>query len=103
MARQVKWQPGATGDLESIWQHIARDSQAYASAVAARIVSATESLIDNPHIGHRVEQIDRADVREWSVYPYPLFYVIDDTTITVLAVVHGARDLQGEFFKKRLR
>ncbi|MEM9415634.1 MAG: type II toxin-antitoxin system RelE/ParE family toxin [Planctomycetota bacterium] len=102
MAREVIWQSGALDDLESIWQHIARDSESYASAVAARIVSATELLIDSPFIGHRVEQVLRADVREISVYPYRVFYAVSAESIRILIVAHGARDLSDDFFKRRL-
>ncbi len=72
----------------------------YATAVAARIVSAAEDLADYPFIGHRVEQIERADVRELAVYPYRLFYVIEPDVIWILAVTHGARDLQQPFFDR---
>ncbi|MFI4859331.1 MAG: type II toxin-antitoxin system RelE/ParE family toxin [Phycisphaerales bacterium JB063] len=102
MAREIVWHAGALGDLESIWQHIARDSESYASAIAARIVSATELLLENPLIGHRLEQVLRTDVREISVYPYRVFYAVSDRSIDVLIVAHGARDLNDGFFNRRL-
>ncbi|MEM1353928.1 MAG: type II toxin-antitoxin system RelE/ParE family toxin [Planctomycetota bacterium] len=102
MALEVIWHAGALDDLESIWRHIARDSKAYASAVAARIVTVVESLSENPLIGHRVEQVIRADVREISAYPYRVFYAVSDQSIRVLIVAHGARELSAGFLARRV-
>lgn len=100
MAREVRFRERAVQDLELIWQHIARESETYATAVTARIVSAAEDLAEYPHIGHRVEQIGRADLREIAVYPYRVFYVVQPETIWILAITHGARDLRQPFFDR---
>ncbi|MFN3167654.1 MAG: type II toxin-antitoxin system RelE/ParE family toxin [Phycisphaeraceae bacterium] len=81
MASDVKYRRRATEDLELIWRHIARDSQTYATAVAARIFSAIEDLAEYPRLGHRVQQIDRADVRELPVYPYRVFNIVELDTV----------------------
>ncbi|MEM6505091.1 MAG: type II toxin-antitoxin system RelE/ParE family toxin [Planctomycetota bacterium] len=100
MALEVKFQQRAVEDLERIWQHIAQDSENYASAVATSIVTAAEELSEYPRIGHRVEHVVRAEVRELSVCPYRLFYAIRQDAIWILAVAHGARDLRKPFFDR---
>lgn len=100
MAREVKLTRRAVGDLEGIWQYIARDSESYAALVTAGIMSAAEDLSEYPRVGERVEQVSRAEVREIPVYPYRLFYAVEDRVIWVLAIAHGARDLNQAFFDR---
>jgi len=100
MAYQVKLRQRATDDLKQIWQHIARDSEIYATAVAASIMDAVEDLSDYPRIGHRIEYITDIEVRELAVFPYRVFYRIEEQTIWVLAIAHGARDLRKPFFDR---
>lgn len=102
MAREVKLTKRAAADIESIWQYIARDSESYASLVAASIMTAAEDLSEYPRIGERIEQVAYAEIREVPVYPYRLFYAVEETTIWVLAIAHGARHLDQKFFDRLL-
>ncbi len=100
MARQVAWSPEALEDLESIAEYIARDSRAYASAVATRILKLARDLSHAPYIGRMVPEVDDPNIRERFAYSYRLIYWIRETRITIVAVIHGKRSF--ESFRERL-
>ncbi len=81
-------------DLDSIVDHIGRESRQSASRVAARIASAIDGLIDHPYIGRQTEDpaIRMIVARP---YPYLIFYEIVGEEIVVVAIRHGARDPSG--------
>lgn len=90
---QIIWTEPALDDLRAIVEFIARDSQAYAARLAQRIVEAPKRLEVLPRIGSRVPEFDRDDLRELSVRPYRILYAIRGETCSVVAVIHGSRDL----------
>lgn len=91
MAHQIGWHPEAYRDLQAIVDYIAADSHVYAAAVATRILSATDDLPRFPRIGRRVPEWDDDAVRERIVGNYRLIYQLQEESILILAVVHGAR------------
>lgn len=94
MAREVVWADTASDDLEAIAEYVARDSEAYATALVQEIVEAARSLAEFAHRGQVVPEVRREDVRELLVYPYRLVYRIEGQVVLVLAVIHGARRSQ---------
>ena len=91
MAHQIGWHPEAYKELDAIAQHIARDSEKYASIVVTRIVAAGDDLERFPRIGRRVPEWDDDSIRERIVGNYRLIYRIKDEKVLIIAVVHGAR------------
>jgi toxin ParE1/3/4 len=93
MARRIVWSPRALSDLHEILEWIARDSQAYARAVHDRFFARVESLTDQPGQGRRVPEYEGSDtLREVFVHSWRLMYRFDDRTVSIVAIVHGARD-----------
>ncbi|WP_347265419.1 type II toxin-antitoxin system RelE/ParE family toxin [Nitrobacter sp.] len=90
----------AASDLDGIIDYIALDSPAAAEKVFRAIVSATEHLIDLPDMGH-VGRLP--DTREIPVagLPYLIVYQVAADTMTILAVLHGARDLVRALAERR--
>ena len=79
--------------MRELRAYIAQDSPYYARQFVARILRAVDKLVDHPKIGQPVPEAEREDVRELLVQPYRIIYVIQSTTIHIVTVVHGARDL----------
>ena len=90
----IKWSPEATEDLESIVEYIARDSESYASAVVSKILSISRNIPGHPHIGRIVPEFGDDKIRECFVYSYRIVYEIKNSTITILAIIHGKRLLE---------
>ena len=87
-------------DLEEITTYIARDSTAYARAVASKVLATAKSLGQFPGIGRMVPEAGDEAVRERFVYSYRVIYRIEQHRVLVLAIVHGRRllaDVQDRF------
>lgn len=99
MALQVAWSPAAVDDLEGIATYLARDSVAYARAVASKVLATAKSVGQVPEIGRLVPEVGVESIRERFVYSYRLIYRIEPHRVFVLAIVHGKRlvDFQARF------
>jgi antitoxin ParD1/3/4/toxin ParE1/3/4 len=90
--------PDAQGDALAIWEHIADDDSVEAAdRVVARIFDACENLAKMPGIGHHRENLLDQRNRFWSVWSYLIVYRWQVIPIQVIAIVHGARDLDAFF------
>jgi len=94
MDYSVKWSPEATEDLESIVEYIARDSEFYARSVVSKILAVSRKISEQPMIGRIVPEIGEQEIRERFVYSYRLVYRIQNSTITIVAIIHGKRLLE---------
>jgi toxin ParE1/3/4 len=93
---RIEWTEPALADLTHIRDYIAQDSPIYAEQFIRRIFNATDKLVDFPHIGRKVpEAVDvPEEVRELIHQGYRIVYWIVTDRIQVLAVIHGARDVE---------
>lgn len=94
MAWRIAWSPEALEDLEQIAAYLERDSTWYAQAVVQRIVADAESLDGFPMRGRVVPEIGDPAMRERFSYRYRLIYRVEPGHVLILAIIHGARDLQ---------
>jgi len=51
-------------------------------------------LAETPHIGHLREDLTTRPVKFWGVYSYLIVYDPASAPLTVVAVLHGARDVE---------
>lgn len=96
MAYRIVWSPTAIDDVDSIALYISRDSTSYAAAVVKKILDIARSLEAFPFAGRVVPELDDTNIRERFVYNYRIIYRIEETTVTVSAVIHGKRLLNSE-------
>ncbi len=89
MARILRSLP-ATHDLLAIWEYIAEDDPAAASAMLGKIDKAVHMLAGNPLVGEEQPHIKPA-LRRFVVGQYLIFYEPLDDGIQVVRVFHGAR------------
>ena len=90
--------PEARSDVRAIWEYIADDdSPAAADRVVAGVFDACEKLAKMHGIGHHRENLLDKRHRFWNVWSYLIVYRWQVKPIQVIAIVHGARDLD-EFF-----
>ena len=93
MARTVRWTEVATSDLDEAADFIARDSRYYAAALVRDARAAARSLQTLADRGRRVPEAASGNIREIPVKSYRLIYSVTPDGVTILAFVHGARDL----------
>jgi len=93
MDREVVWSQSATKDLESIVEHIFRDSEFYAAMMARELVTAARSLATLSERGRVVPECEDPTIREIIVRRYRLIYRIRSGRVEVLRIIHGARQM----------
>lgn len=93
--------PEAEADILDIWRYIAEDSTEAADRVVQQLFEAFDRLADMPGMGHFREVLLDQRHRFWTVYRYVIVYRWQTSPLQVLAVVHGARDLDA-FLSRRL-
>ncbi len=93
MAYSISWTEGAISSVAEAAEYIAKDSPSYAAALIAKAEGAANSLSQFPERGRIVPEYGDTTIRELFVGRYRLIYRIHAKTVTIIAFVHGARDL----------
>ncbi len=94
--------PEAKTDLIGIWAYIAEDNIDAADKVIGQIEEAFGKLSEMSGMDHFREDLLDRRYKFWSVYSYVIAYRWEVEPIQVIAVVHGARNLQS-FFGRRVK
>ena len=88
----------AQADLLEAWLYIAEDNLAAADKVLDKLEQEATLLLLQPLMGRARPELGSA-VRSWpSSTPHLLFYEVDDMELTVLRVLHHARDIRSGSF-----
>lgn len=97
MTVDVRYAPQAERDLQSIGDYLEREaSPRVARRWIARLLAAAEALAEMPLIG--VQDEDLGGRRRLIVRPYLIIYrTLDDGSVRIVRVVHGARDIPSLF------
>lgn len=91
---QVRWTLTSQRDLKDIEDWIARDSVRHAVRFVDRLIRAVENLEESPRLGRIVPEFGRPEIRELIVPPYRIVYWVQRRSVSVLRVVHGAREMK---------
>ena len=89
---EIVWSPSALTDLDSIAEHIARDSVGQASLFIERIIRATDRLEIFPHSGRVIPELRQEDRQEIIYGSYRIMYRVVGDEVRITGIVHGARD-----------
>lgn len=98
--RQLFIKPRARLDLLEIWNYIAEENLVAANRVGEELEKAIFGLAAMPGKGHRRLDVKDSVIRFWSVYSYLIAYRYDDTTVTIVRVVHGRRNIRSLFRRR---
>ena len=93
---KLEWSQAARSDVRGLRHYIAQDSPFYAKQFCERLIAAVEKLTDHPRLGREVPEAASSpeEVRELIFRDYRIVYLVTPDTVHILAVIHGARDLQ---------
>lgn len=86
----------AESDLEAIADHIAADSPSHALAFIRTLRAKCEDIANFPRRFPAVERYAREAVRRRVHGNYLIFYRIDADAITILRIINGAQDHDGD-------
>ena len=95
--REVVFGAEARRDVVNLWEHIAADNLSAADQMRDRMYEALELLAEFPGIGHQRVDVSNDAYRFWVVRPYVIAYRYDARRLTVVRIVHGARDFRRIF------
>jgi len=102
MSRNFLLTAQAEIDALAIWEYIADDdSEKAADRVLARLYDECQKLGEMPGIGHQRENLLDERHKFHSVWSYTIVYRWQVKPIQVIAIVHGARDLDAFFADRK--
>lgn len=94
MSPRYRLTPTAQANVDAICACIADDSVDAALRVWGSLEQAFEQLAERPEVGHRREDLTNRPVKFWSVFSYLIVYDPTSVPLTIIAVLHGARDVE---------
>ena len=84
----------ARSQVDEIADFVAEESVDAALRVLDALEDAFRRLAEMPEIGHFREDLTERPVKFWSVFSYLVVYDPSSQPLTIVAVLHGARDLE---------
>jgi len=93
MARVV-WSSVARDDLKALVSFIKTDSPGYAQTFGLHIQQRVEQLHHFPESGRKIPEDKHGTYRELIVGNYRVVYRVDEETVTIVTLIHGARMLR---------
>jgi len=93
---QYQLTSNARQDLFSILDYISADNPAAADRVESSILENCDFLAKAPFAGHSRQDLTHRPVRFWAVPRYPNYLIVYDPAsnpLTIIRIVHAARDL----------
>ena len=95
-SRQLLITPVAEADIAEIWAYVADDSPKNATAFIEQIQAKFAPLLEFPGMGAPRDKIFEG-LRAAPYRNYVIYYVHSDRDVTIIRVVHGARDVAALF------
>ena len=93
---QLRISPRANSDLIEIWSYIADDSIANADAFIDKLCETIQLLAQKPGSGRQREEL-APGIQSFPFGRYIIFYRVVTSTIEIVRVLHGARDIENIF------
>ncbi len=92
----------AEGELREILRFIAdKDGESRSLHVLEHFEEAFDRLAASPGIGFHRKQLTGPSLRWWPVFRFLILYDPREEPLTVLRIVHGARDLKRLFRREQ--
>ena len=88
----------ALSDLQHIGDYIARDNPAWARSFVAELLAKAGELADMPRAFPVVPRYAHLGVRRRVHGSYLIFYRVAEERVTVIHILHGARDYEALLF-----
>lgn len=90
---KVRYSDRAKADLRTLVDHLSSHNPRAARNFNKAIREAVASLKQYPRRAQRVTFASRGEMRRLVVRPYLIFYEIEGEAISIVRILHGARDI----------
>ena len=95
--RAITWSPEAEQDLFDIYQYLEREASARTAEKYLRQISQScERIRKRPLLGRTRNEV-MPGLRSVLVLPYVVFYRVSGSSVDIVRVLHGRRDLDAIF------
>jgi plasmid stabilization system protein ParE len=84
----LTWTRKALSDLARLYEFLAPINSSAATRTVQALTAAPRRLLEQPHIGERLDEFESREVRRILVGHYELRYEIQGSTIYVLRIWH---------------
>jgi toxin ParE1/3/4 len=95
--RRIVLSAEARRDLRKVWSSIAPDNRDAADEMCEKLHDALELIAQMPGIGHNRAEVSEKKYRFWAVKPFVIAYRVSSKRVTIMRIVHGARDFRTLF------
>lgn len=93
---RIIFAPAARADLKEIGDYIASDNRTAAKRMIAELHERAARLSDAPRLGRSRPEL-QASLRSVAFRSYVIFYRVEDKTVRIERIIHGARDIDAIF------
>ena len=101
---EIKFTDQSIEDLREIAGYISRDSVFYAELHIQKLINRTDILVNFPHIGRIVPEINSKSVREIIEGNYRIIYkVVNKDMLHILTFHHSRKKLKGTGIKNVIK
>jgi len=90
---EIKWTGNALEELDDIANYTSKDSPKYAEILVNQIYEMVSHLAEFPKFGRKVPEFDDPNIREILYKHYRIIYLIKETQLEILSIIHGSRML----------
>lgn len=90
------WTKEALNRLQEIDEFISKDNPTIGTEFVEKLISVTESIINNPGIGRIVPELSLSNIREILHKNYRIVYLVKKSSIDILTIFEGHQLLKGE-------
>ena len=97
--KRLEFAPEAEADLLDIAAYIAADNPERALSFVEELEASCAGLLDYPESGRERPEL-APDLRSKPHGRYVIFYTSDAEAVRIERILHGARDVEGEFGKE---
>jgi addiction module RelE/StbE family toxin len=99
---KIFWTNESLVRLQDIEEYISRDNPILAIEFVDKLISLTETLIDNPGKGRIVPELSMDNIRELLYKNYRIVYLVKKSSLDILTVFEGHQLLKKEeIFKSK--
>jgi len=91
---EIIWANPALDELSSIAEHIAISNPTAARNLVQRVMKSVDRLVEFPHCGRVVPQIEPSEHRELLVDPVRVIHRVTNQTVFIVHVVRQERELR---------
>ncbi len=94
--RVIRWARKALDDIDDACDYVGQNGPDSSSVLAERIEYLINGILDNPHIGRKIPEYNREDLRERISNHFRILYRLTPEHIEIVGIFYDRRLLPGE-------